>query len=316
MSRSGSVTVRAPAKINLELRVGAPRPDGFHELATVFQAVSLADDVTVTRTGGRLSDGIEITVEGAEGVDVAGVPQDETNLAVRAVRLLGDRTGMDDGVSVHIRKRIPVAGGMAGGSADAAATLLACDLLWDNGTDREALREIAAELGSDVPFPLLGGTAIGTGRGEQLTAAMCRGSYTWVVATSSTGLSTPAVFAEIDRLRDGRVLPEPRVSEDLMSALRAGNPEAVGALMANDLQPAACSLRPELLHTLEIGEECEAFGSLVSGSGPTAVFLVGDRDHALGVSVALQAAGVAAAVYTVAGPVHGARMVEGPSWRT
>jgi 4-diphosphocytidyl-2-C-methyl-D-erythritol kinase len=315
LARSGSVTVRAPAKINLELRVGAPRSDGYHELATVFQAVSLTDDVTVTRTAGRLSDGVEVTVEGGGGIDVAAIPRDGSNLAVRAVRLLGERTGTDTGVSIHIHKRIPVAGGMAGGSADAAAALLACDLVWDTGTDRETLRQIAADLGSDVPFPLLGGTAIGTGRGEQLTAAMCRGSYTWVVATTSAGLSTPAVFAEIDRLRTGRVLPEPRVSEDLMSALRSGNAEAVGALLANDLQPAACALRPDLLRTLEVGEECEVLGALVSGSGPTVAFLVGDHDHALGVSAALEASGVGETVHVVTGPVHGARVVEGP-WHT
>jgi len=308
MARPDSVTVRAPAKINLELRVGGPRPDGYHELATVFQAVSLADDVTVSSIGGRLDDPVPVTVEGP-GAET--VPRDEANLAVRAVRLLADRTGVDDGVAVHIRKRIPVAGGMAGGSADAAAALLACDVLWHNGSTRNALRELAAELGSDVPFPLLGGTAIGTGRGEQLTPAISRGSYTWVVATSGQGLSTPSVFAEIDRLRAGRVLPQPRISERLMHAVGGGNAEALGHLMANDLQPAACSLRPDLLQTLEVGEECSVLGAQLCGSGPTVAFLVRDGEHALDVVAAVQAAGVAEGVFTVTGPAHGARVVEG-----
>ncbi|MBK7622875.1 MAG: 4-(cytidine 5'-diphospho)-2-C-methyl-D-erythritol kinase [Kineosporiaceae bacterium] len=313
MAPTRAVTVRAPAKINLELRVGAPREDGFHELATVFQAVSLADDVTVRATGGRLDDGIEVTLDGdagGAGVPEGAVPLDENNLAVRAVRLLAEHTGVDEGVAIHIRKRIPVAGGMAGGSADGAAALLAADVLWHAGASRDLLRALAAELGSDVPFPLLGGTAIGTGRGEQLTAAMARGSYTWVVATSDQGLSTPSVFAEIDRLRAGRVLPEPRVAEQLMAALRSGNARALGNLLANDLQAAACSLRPDLEQTLEVGREAAALGGLVSGSGPTVVFLVRDGEHALDLSASLLSAEVAEQVFTVTGPVHGARVVE------
>jgi len=312
MTRPGSVTVRAPAKINLELRVGAPRPDGFHELATVFQALSLADDVTVSPTGGSIDDGVEVTLDGTQ---VDGVPMDERNLAVRAVLLLAERTGVSDGVRLHLRKHIPVAGGMAGGSADAAAALLAADLVWQTGLTREQLRALAAELGSDVPFALLGGTAIGTGRGEQLTAAMCRGTYHWVIALSDRGLSTPAVFAEADRLRAGRVLPEPRVSERLMAALRSGNAAALGAHLVNDLQPAACSLRPGLLQTLEVGDECGALGALVSGSGPTVAFLAADSEQALDIATALGTSDVADQVVRVTGPAHGARVVEG-AWPT
>ncbi len=312
MTRPGSVTVRAPAKINLELRVGSPRPDGFHELATVFQAVSLADDVTVSATDGSIDDGVEVTLDGPQ---TDGVPRDGRNLAVRAVLLLAERAGVSDGVRLHLRKQIPVAGGMAGGSADAAAALLAADVLWQTGFSREQLRALAAELGSDVPFPLLGGTAIGTGRGEQLTAAMCRGTYHWVIALSGQGLSTPAVFAEIDRLRAGRILPEPRVSERLMSALRSGNAEALGTHLVNDLQPAACSLRPDLLQTLEVGDECATLGSLISGSGPTVAFLAADSEQALDIAMALESAGAADQVLRVTGPAHGARVVEG-AWPT
>ena len=313
MNRLGSVTVRTPAKINLELRVGAPRADGYHELATVFQALDLTDDVTVSRTGAALSDGFDLTVTG-DVPELDGVPRDGTNLAARAVRLLAEEAELDPddpahGVRIAIRKHIPVAGGMAGGSADAAAALLAADALWHTGVSRDRLRELAAELGSDVPFPMLGGTAIGTGRGELLAAAMCRGTYTWVIALAGQGLPTPGVFAELDRLRAGRPVPEPGVSDQLLAALRSGDARAVGACLGNDLQGAACRLRPELWQTLEVGDEADALGSLVSGSGPTVVFLAVDGEHALDIEAALTAADVCTGVLTVTGPAHGARVV-------
>ncbi|HZI97912.1 MAG TPA: 4-(cytidine 5'-diphospho)-2-C-methyl-D-erythritol kinase, partial [Actinomycetales bacterium] len=220
MSRDvDEVCVRAPAKINLALCVGGVRKDSFHDLATVFHAVSLFDDVTATPAD-------DITVE-VHGEGAADVPEDETNLAVRAATLLADSTGVDVGVHLRIRKRIPVAGGMAGGSADAAAALVACDALWRTGLAKDELRELGAELGSDVPFALLGGTALGTGRGEQLTPALARGDYHWVLALPSGGLATPEVYAEFDRLQSGRVLPEPRVPDAMMQALRSGAAEAL-----------------------------------------------------------------------------------------
>lgn len=306
MSRPGAVTVRAPAKVNLELRVGTPREDGYHELATVFQAISLFDDVTVT----PLEDAEPGTVEvGLSGENTDGVPADESNLAVRAVRLLTEQTGIDEAVRIDVRKHIPVAAGMAGGSADAAAALLACDVLWQIGLGRDGLHDMAAELGSDVPFPLLGGTAVGTGRGEQLTPALVRGEYLWVVAAHSRSLSTPAVFAEIDRLRKGKVLAVPTVSQDLMQALGAGNPAALGAHLANDLQPAACSLLPDLLRVLEAGDTCDALGSVVSGSGPTVAFLARDGEHALDIAASVRGVDTVAAVHQVSGPAHGVRVV-------
>jgi 4-diphosphocytidyl-2-C-methyl-D-erythritol kinase len=298
----GGITVRVPAKVNLELAVGGPRPDGFHELATVFHAVSLYDEVTALP-----ADSVSVTVAGPQA---QLVPLDGTNLAVRAALLLARRTGVDAGARLHIRKGIPVAGGMAGGSADAAATLLACDALWHTGLSRDELRELAAELGSDVPFGLVGGTAIGTGRGEQLTSALARGVFHWVVALSDGVLSTPAVYGEIDRLRAGRVLPQPRVSERLMQALRAGDAHALGAALSNDLQPAALSLAPELDRTLAVGLDNGALGGIVSGSGPTVVFLVEGPEHAMDLSVALTAIGVAADVRRAHGPVPGARVVD------
>ncbi|NUU25909.1 MAG: 4-(cytidine 5'-diphospho)-2-C-methyl-D-erythritol kinase, partial [Streptomycetaceae bacterium] len=227
-----SLTVQVPAKVNLQLAVGAVRPDGYHELVSVFHAVSLYDEVTVTP-----ADALRITLDG-EGL--GEVPLDRSNLAARAVELLADRLGQSPNVHVHIRKGIPVAGGMAGGSADAAATLLACDTLWRGNTPREMLRRLGAELGSDVPFSDLGGTAIGTGRGERLAAVAAVGRFHWVFALAEGGLSTPAVYRECDRLRDesGTPVPDPVPREDLIAALRAGAAPALGAAMTNDLQSA------------------------------------------------------------------------------
>ncbi|MGN6244737.1 MAG: 4-(cytidine 5'-diphospho)-2-C-methyl-D-erythritol kinase [Motilibacteraceae bacterium] len=303
MARPQQVTVRAPAKVNLQLAVGAPRTDGFHDLATVFQAVSVYDDVVATRAQGAT---VEVT-----GDDADAVPVDADNLALRAALLLAERAGIAPDVNLSIRKGIPVAGGMAGGSADAAAALVACDALWGTGVERDELLELAAELGSDVPFAVMGGTAVGLGRGERLTPALARGQFDWVFAVADGGLSTPAVYAEVDRLRAGRVLPEPRPAEAVMSALRAGDAAALGKALQNDLQAAACSLRPQLRQTLEVGEEYGALGSLVSGSGPTCAFLVRDVEHGLDLAVALTASGVCRAVKRAHGPVHGARVVEG-----
>jgi 4-diphosphocytidyl-2-C-methyl-D-erythritol kinase len=301
MGSSGEVCVRVPAKINLELRIGATRPDGFHELATVFQAVSLHDEVVATA-----DDGFNLTLE---GVHTAGVPTGPENLALRAARLLAERTGIDAGVRLHLRKNIPVAGGMAGGSADAAGALLACDQLWQAGLSRDDLRELAAELGSDVPFALLGGTAIGTGRGEQLTAALTRGEFHWVVAAVDRPLSTPAVYRELDRLRSGRVLVEPRVSDAVMQALLGTDPVALGEALHNDLEPAACSLDPALERTLAVARDGGALGAIVSGSGPTVVALVRDSEHALDLAVTLTASGLVEHVRRVTGPAAGARVV-------
>jgi 4-diphosphocytidyl-2-C-methyl-D-erythritol kinase len=312
MAATGAVTVRAPAKINLELRVGPVRPDGYHELATVFHAVSVFDDLIAVPS--EPGTGVSITVEGPQ----AGyVPIDDSNLAVRAALLLAERVGLtndDAGVRLHLRKGIPVAGGMAGGSADAAAALVACDALWHTGLDRDQLHELAAELGSDVPFSLLGGTAVGGGRGERLTPALARGEYHWVVALADHGLSTAAVYAEVDRLRYAGLIPppdpEPQIGAALMQALRAGDAEALGRCLENDLQPAAMSLDPILEKALAIGRKVGALGGMVSGSGPTTVFLARDSSHALDLAVALTASGVATDVRRSHGPVAGARLVE------
>jgi 4-diphosphocytidyl-2-C-methyl-D-erythritol kinase len=306
---ASSVTVRVPAKVNLQLAVGPARADGYHRLATVFHAVSLFDEVTV-----RAADQTALTVTGE---DAAAVPADASNLAWRAADALARFTGRDDaGVEIQISKRIPVAAGLAGGSADAAAALVACNELWQAGLSQRELAGLGAELGSDVPFALMGGTAVGRGRGEQLTPALAAGTYHWALAFGLTGLSTASVYATCDRLRAARAAagdappaPEPQLSHPLMTALRSGDPAAVGPLLSNDLQPAALSLQPELRRTLAAGREYDALGAIVSGSGPTCAFLARDARHARELAVAITGAGVCRAVARASGPVPGAAVV-------
>lgn len=297
-----SATVVVPAKINLALVVGPPRGDGFHEVATVFQAVDIYDEVEVRRRSA--GSGISIAVIGDQADDV---PLDETNLAWQAAELVAGEADIDPDVAITITKRIPVAGGMAGGSADGAATLLACDQLWRVGLSKERLEELAAMLGSDVAFALVGGTAVGTGRGEQVTSAMSRGNYHWVFALAQRGLSTAKVYAECDRLRSGAQVPAPEIPSDLMEALLAGDAGLVGAALSNDLQTAAIALRPELDMLLEVGRDSGALGAMVSGSGPTVAFLVADEEQALDLAVSLSASGLCRDVVRAQGPVPGAR---------
>jgi 4-diphosphocytidyl-2-C-methyl-D-erythritol kinase len=298
-----AVSVLAPAKTNLALCVGPLRPDGFHEAVTVFQAVSLYDEVEVRRRSA--GSGITLTVEGR---DAEKVPTDDTNLAWRAAQLIADELDIEPDLDIRITKAIPVAGGMAGGSADAAATLLACDVLWRAGLTKERLDTLAAQLGSDVPFALFGGTAVGTGRGENLTSAMSRGVYHWVFALAEKGLSTPRVYAEFDRLQTGRDVPAPTVPAGVMEALLAGDPEKLGAALHNDLQAPAVSMRPELDMLLHVGRDAGALGGIVSGSGPTVAFLVGDEEAALDLSVSLAASGLCVDSVRAEGPVTGARL--------
>jgi 4-diphosphocytidyl-2-C-methyl-D-erythritol kinase len=301
------VTVRVPAKVNLQLSVGPRRPDGYHDLANVFQAISLHDEVIA-----RPADAISVTVEGVgAATDVSGVPTDETNLAVRAARALAERAGISDGVALRIRKTIPVAGGMAGGSADAAGALLACDILWGTGLSRADLDELAAGLGADVPFALLGNTALGVARGDRLSEVLGRGVFHWVLAVDPEGLSTAAVYAECDRLRGAGVVGEPVADPTLISALRAGDAPALGKALSNDLEAAAISLRPSLARTLEAGQDLGVLGAMVSGSGPTCAFLVADAAAALDVAVGLSALGVCRDVRRATGPVPGARVISG-----
>lgn len=296
-----SVTVRVPAKVNVQLAVGAPRPDGFHDLANVFLAVGLYDEVTVTP-----AEALRVT---CSGPDAGRVPLDATNLAARAAIALAARHGIAPDVHIHIAKDIPVAGGMAGGSADGAAALLACDTLWATGASREELLEICAELGSDVPFSLVGGAALGTGRGEQLTAVETGGTFHWVFAVADGGLSTPAVYGEFDRLTAGTDVPEPAASPTLLTALREGDVTALADALGNDLQAAALSLRPSLAGTLAAGTAAGALAALVSGSGPTTAFLTADEESARKVADALLASGTCREARMAVSPAAGATVV-------
>ncbi|UBQ01923.1 4-(cytidine 5'-diphospho)-2-C-methyl-D-erythritol kinase [Curtobacterium sp. TXMA1] len=300
------VRVRAPGKINVFLSVGALQDDGYHDVATAYQAVSLYEDVTA-----EPADDFSVRFTGP--IDTSAVPTDDSNLAIRAARLVAEAAGYRGGVRLTVEKQVPVAGGMGGGSADAAATLLACDTLWGTALGRDELLRLAARLGADVPFAFAGGTAVGTGRGDELSPALAKGEFHWVLALSDDGLSTPAVYRALDEHReryraDIRPAPTtPVVEANVLQALRAGDADLLADCLHNDLQAPAMRLQPGLATTIEVGEKAGALAGIVSGSGPTVAFLVADRDAALEVQVELSAAGLVAVRAT--GPVHGARVV-------
>lgn len=303
-TNKASVTVRVPAKVNLQLAVGPREADGYHNLVSVFQAISIYDDVTISKTAP--GSGITIAITGDH---THGVPADSTNLAVKAAQLIADEYDFAVDIHIEVSKSIPVAGGMAGGSADAAAVIVGLNELFDLEMSREEMLEFGSQLGSDVPFMITGGTAIGQGRGDQLTAALSRGTYHWVLALSTVGLSTPAVYQECDRLRAGLDIAAPQTSDALMQSLLTADPKAVGLALQNDLQSAACSLRPALTLVLDVGEEYGALGAIVSGSGPTVAFLVGDEEQGLDLAVALTSSGVVGSVARAYGPVPGAKVI-------
>lgn len=300
------VHARAPGKINVYLGVGSLGDDGYHEIATAYQAVSLYEEV-------RASDAPDFSVAFTGDVDLAGLATDGSNLAIRAATLLAHTTGYRRGVRLEIEKSVPVAGGMGGGSADAAATLLACDALWGTDLAREELLELAASLGADVPFAFTGGTAVGTGRGDQLSPALAQGQFQWVLVLSGFGMSTPEVYRELDLHRERHALDispartRPRVDPNVLQALRAGDPHLLGECLSNDLQAPALHLEPRLAEIIELGEENGALAGIVSGSGPTVAFLAADLDSALELQIALSAS--RHTVVRVTGPVHGARIL-------
>jgi len=298
------VVVRVPGKINLQLSVGPLQRDGYHELATVFQALSLHDDLTIA-----ISSDDAITVE-PEGKSSDFFPRGEENIAVRAAALMKKRFQINSGVAIKIKKEIPIAGGMAGGSANAGATIVGMDALFTLGLRRNEMEEIGAELGADVPFTIAGGTAIGTHHGERITPVLARGNYSWVLALSSAGLSTPAVYKECDRLREGMEIAKPHVNDALIHALSSGDAIQLGKALSNDLQAAACSLKPALRLILDVGLDYGALGAIVSGSGPTVAFLAENEEHALDLVVALTSSGVVGNVIRASGPVPGARVIE------
>lgn len=299
-----SMTVRAPAKVNVQLSVGGRRPDGFHELANVCMAVSAYDDITVWP-----SDRLTVTVSGP---GAERVPADETNLAAQAAALLAKHADIEPAVHIHIEKRLPVAGGMAGGSADAAGTLVACDALWGLESDRDHLLSVAAALGSDVPFSLMGGTALAVGRGELLTPLACAGTFHWVFAVAGFGLSTPEVYGVYERHRremgepfTAADIPAPLPSPALLDALARGDHSALASSLSNDMEPIATALRPELARTLDAGRAAGALASMLCGTGATTAFLAQDEPAAAHLARRLLASGTCASVLTAHGPVAG-----------
>jgi 4-diphosphocytidyl-2-C-methyl-D-erythritol kinase len=301
VTETQTVTVRVPAKVNVQLGVGGARPDGFHDLANVFLAVGLYDEVTVTE-----ADELRVT---CAGPDAGQVPLDRTNLAARAALELARRYGVDPAVHLHIAKDIPVAGGMAGGSADGAGALLACDALWGTNASRDELLDICAQLGSEVPFSLVGGAALGVGRGELLRPLEVGGTFHWVFAMAERGLSTPAVFREFDRMNEGVRIPEPVASQELFEALAKGDAGTLARAVSNDLQPAALSLFPALADTLAAGRAAGALAALVSGSGPTTAFLAPDAPSAQTIAGALLTSGTCRSVRVTESPAPGATVL-------
>lgn len=301
-----SVHVRAPGKINVYLGVGGRHDDGYHALATVFQAVSLYEDVIA-----RPADDFSVTVTGVEDID--SVPLDDRNLAMRAAKLLALAVDHQGGVALEIRKSVPVAGGMGGGSADAAAALVACDALWGTALSPARLHDLAARLGADVPFALHGGTAVGTGRGDQLNPALARGRFDWILVPSDQGLSTPVVYERLDILREeeGALADDPPLSLDVpipvLQALRSGDPAQLAETLYNDLQAAALFERPDLADTIRQGVAAGALQGIVSGSGPTVALLCPDPETAQDVQSSLRDIGLDP--LHVHGPVPGARII-------
>jgi len=300
-----AVHVRAPGKVNLFMRVGGVQSDGYHDVATAYQAVSLYEDV-------RAWPDDEFSVVFGGSIDTSALTTDASNLAIKAAKLLARTAGVPGGVHLEIDKHVPIAGGMGGGSADAAATLVACDAMWGTALSKEELHALAAKLGADVPFALSGGTAIGTGRGDRLSPALATGSFHWVLAVAEFGLSTPGVYRELDRRRDeepgfDRIETSPTVDTAVLQALRAGDAHLLADALHNDLQAAALGLAPGLGGILELGESHGALAGIVSGSGPTVAFLAEDADAALELQIALSAARLNAV--HVHGPVHGARIM-------
>lgn len=300
---SEHVIAKAHAKVNLHLGVGQVREDGYHELVTVFQSLSLCDVVRISRADAMGAGCVEKLV-----TDAPGVPEDNSNLAWKAAEALARRSAEQVArVVIELQKGIPVAGGMAGGSADAAATLRAMNATLQRPLSEAVLLEIAAELGSDVPFTLLGETRVGTGRGEALTPLMSRGQYHWALAFSKQGLATPDVFAKLDTMER-----QPHLSyESVAQALVCADAHALADALHNDLQAAALSLRPDLRKVISMGERAGALRGIVSGSGPTCAFLCADAESAQEVAAEL---GVYYRTATATGPAPGAELLEGTSW--
>lgn len=277
------ITASAPGKINIFFKVGALQENGYHDVLSVYQALDIRETVTV----GAASNW-QVSVSGDLSAEqIAAVPTGEENLVVRAAKVISSLAKLDSPkpINFEITKNVPVAGGMGGGSADAAAALLAVDELWCTGVDGEALITAAAQLGADIPFSLLGGTAIGVGKGDELEPIDGVKKLHWVLVPMDAGLSTPRVYAKLDEIRASRgedptQIESPSVSSALINALQYGDAHEVAKHLHNDLQEAAISLMPELSITMHAGLAAGALAAMVSGSGPTVAMLAESEDAA------------------------------------
>ncbi|HET7483614.1 MAG TPA: 4-(cytidine 5'-diphospho)-2-C-methyl-D-erythritol kinase [Actinomycetota bacterium] len=275
MSKVGSITrirVRTNAKVNLFLRVLGRLPDGFHEIESIFHTATLGDDIDIEQLAD--ADRIEVSMD-FDGI-VGEAPETEQNLAYVAAQRLRERMGDERGWRIAIRKRIPVGAGLGGGSGNAAGVLVALNELLDAGIDRQTLDAIARDIGSDVPYCLLGGTALVTGRGENLTALPSPDSLHLVLAMSDEPLLTRDVYAKWDELD----APGSSASAPMGMALASGDASEIAAFLHNDLEAAAFALRPELRDGKELLVEAGALGAAMTGSGPTLFGIAESEEHA------------------------------------
>jgi 4-diphosphocytidyl-2-C-methyl-D-erythritol kinase len=277
------VVATAPGKINIFFKVGALKNDGYHDVLSVYQALDLRETVSVASAQDwRVEVSGEISAE-----QIAAVPTGEDNLVVRAAKSIAQLAGLENPhpINFEIIKNVPVAGGMGGGSADAAAALLAVNELWCTQVDYQALLNSAAELGADIPFALLGGTAIGVGKGDELETIDGVQKLHWVLVPMDAGLSTPRVYAKLDEIRTSRgedpeKVVTPIKPRELISALQVGDAREVAKHLHNDLQEAAVALMPELSVTMQAGLAAGALAAMVSGSGPTVAMLAESEEAA------------------------------------
>ncbi|AUG81579.1 4-diphosphocytidyl-2C-methyl-D-erythritol kinase [Kitasatospora sp. MMS16-BH015] len=304
------VAARVPAKINLQLSVGLRRQSGFHPLTTVVLAVGVYETVTVaTHSALRVT---------ASGEQARPVPPDGTHPAVRAARGLARMHNIAPDVHLHLAKEVPAGSGLGGGGASAAATLLACDLLWDTATKPSMLARLGRSLGSDVPFALCGGAALATGRGDRVVPVPANRDIYWVLAVADRPLRPAEVFERWDVLQAAGEVPPPTGSEGgpdradtgLLSALQAGDAPALAGRLSNDLQPAALSLYPRLRWTLDAGLAAGALAALVCGAGSTCAFLAEGVAEAEAVAARMRRDGLRTLL--VSGPAYCATMVPAP----